>query len=103
MASAACPAATASAGRATLRAKSPKEIETMPCDLIPRREPQRGSTVSVPALPGCITRGKTVEDAQRKAADAIALCTHDMRARGQESPDPGPRALTSIDGALPAA
>ena len=36
-----------------------------------RKEPEGGYTVLVPALPGCITYGKTVEEAIEMARDAI--------------------------------
>ena len=36
-----------------------------------RKEPEGGYTVLVPALPGCITYGKTVEGAIEMARDAI--------------------------------
>lgn len=35
------------------------------------KEPEGGYTVLVPALPGCITYGKTVEEAIEMAKDAI--------------------------------
>ena len=34
-------------------------------------QPEGGYTVTVPALPGCITEGDTLEEARRMAADAI--------------------------------
>jgi predicted RNase H-like HicB family nuclease len=37
-----------------------------------RKEPERGYTVLVPSLPGCVTYGKTVEEAIDMARDAIA-------------------------------
>ena len=36
-----------------------------------RKEPEGGYTVLVPALPGCVTYGKTVEEAIKMARDAI--------------------------------
>jgi antitoxin HicB len=33
----------------------------------------RGFTVTVPALPGCITQGRTIEEAKARAKDAIAV------------------------------
>lgn len=37
-----------------------------------RKEPEGGYTVMVPALPGCITYGKTVEEAIEMSKDAIS-------------------------------
>jgi len=39
--------------------------------IILRPEPEGGYTVIVPSLPGCITYGKTVEEAKKMALDAI--------------------------------
>jgi predicted RNase H-like HicB family nuclease len=36
-----------------------------------RPEPEGGYTVIVPSLPGCITYGKTLEEARKMALDAI--------------------------------
>lgn len=36
-----------------------------------RKEPEGGYIVLVPALPGCVTYGKTVEEAIEMARDAI--------------------------------
>jgi predicted RNase H-like HicB family nuclease len=36
-----------------------------------RPEPEGGYTVIVPSLPGCITYGKTLEEARRMALDAV--------------------------------
>lgn len=37
-----------------------------------RKEPEGSYTVMVPALPGCITYGKTVEEAIEMSKDAIS-------------------------------
>jgi len=39
--------------------------------IILRPESEGGYTVIVPSLPGCITYGKTVEEAKKMALDAI--------------------------------
>lgn len=38
-------------------------------------EPEEGGgyAVTVPALPGCFTQGKTVEEAKERAAEAISV------------------------------
>jgi antitoxin HicB len=38
-----------------------------------RKEPEGGYTVLVPALPGCITYGKTIEEAIKMAKEAIDM------------------------------
>ncbi len=39
--------------------------------IILRPEPEGDYTVTVPSLPGCITYGKTLEEAKKMALDAI--------------------------------
>jgi len=39
--------------------------------IILRPEPEGGFTVIVPSLPGCVTYGKTLEEAKDMAIDAI--------------------------------
>jgi predicted RNase H-like HicB family nuclease len=55
--------------------------------IIMRPEPEGGYTVIVPALPGCITYGKTVEQAQRMAEDAIGGYLASMRASRKRVPE----------------
>jgi len=62
-----------------------------------RPEPEGGFTVLVPALPGCITYGKTLEHAQRMAEDAITAYVEDMIADGEPVPKPDASLLGSID------
>lgn len=38
-----------------------------------REEPEGGYTVTVPVLPGCVTYGKTLDEAIRMAREAIEL------------------------------
>lgn len=44
--------------------------------------------VSFPDFPGCITAGKTLEEARRMAAEALALHIEGMVADGEEIPTP---------------
>ena len=44
-------------------------------------------TVSVPALPGCITQGATVDEAIERAKDAISLYLEDLIAGGEPIPE----------------
>lgn len=55
-----------------------------------------GYTVTVPALPGCITQGETVDEAVDMAKDAIRLHTEGLIADGQPVPteDEHPQAIT---------
>lgn len=46
-----------------------------------------GYTVTVPALPGCITQGETVEQCRDRAQEAIAVHLDGLRREGQPIPD----------------
>ena len=41
-------------------------------DIVLRPEPEGGFTVVVPALPGCVTYGRTLSGAKKMAKDAIS-------------------------------
>ena len=45
-----------------------------------------GYTVTVPALPGCVTQGKSKEEALERAKEAIACHVQGLRADGEEEP-----------------
>lgn len=46
-----------------------------------------GYTVTVPALPGCITRGKTIEQCIERAQEAIAGYIESLKAEGEPIPE----------------
>ncbi|HEX6349357.1 MAG TPA: type II toxin-antitoxin system HicB family antitoxin [Candidatus Dormibacteraeota bacterium] len=46
-----------------------------------------GYTVTVPALPGCITQGETVEECVANAQEAIGLYLEDLAASGEPIPE----------------
>jgi len=50
------------------------------------KEPEGGYTVTVPALPGCVTFGGTVEEAIDMAREAIELYIESLQAHGEEIP-----------------
>ena len=54
--------------------------------LTPERE-EGGYTVTVPALPGCVTEGDTLEEALENARDAIRLYLEDVVASGEPVPE----------------
>jgi len=45
-----------------------------------------GFTVLVPALPGCVTQGKTREEAIERAKEAIAVFLESLQADGEPIP-----------------
>lgn len=50
-------------------------------------EPEGGFTVSVPALPGCITYGESIDHALSMAKEAIELFVETLEAEGEAVPD----------------
>lgn len=50
-------------------------------------DPGGGYTVTVPALPGCITEGDTVDECRAHAQEAIALYIEELAARGEAIPE----------------
>lgn len=51
------------------------------------QEPEGGFTVTVPALPGCITYGENVEEAISMAREAIELYMEELQSIGEPIPD----------------
>ena len=49
-------------------------------------EKGRGYTVLVPALPGCVTQGRTREEAIERAKEAIAAYIESLQADGEPIP-----------------
>ncbi len=49
-------------------------------------EPDGGYFVTVPALPGCSTRGKTIEECQARAVEAIETHIAGLEADGEPVP-----------------
>ncbi|MEK7806555.1 MAG: type II toxin-antitoxin system HicB family antitoxin [Chloroflexota bacterium] len=54
--------------------------------LIPNH-PEQGYTVTVPALPGCVSCGDSFEEALENITDAISLYIHDCLKHGETVPD----------------
>ncbi len=50
-------------------------------------EPEGGYTASVPALPGCITYGETVDEAITMAREAVELYIESLVAHNEPIPD----------------
>jgi antitoxin HicB len=51
------------------------------------KEPEGKYTVTVPALPGCITYGDNVDHGIQMAREAIELYILDLKERGEDIPD----------------
>jgi predicted RNase H-like HicB family nuclease len=65
-------------------------------------DPQGGYTVTVPALPGCVTYGATMEEARRMAQDAIALYVEDMTASDEKVPEESGTLWSTVEVEVPA-
>jgi len=51
-----------------------------------RPEPEGGFTASVPALPGCVTHGRTLEEAKEMANNAISGYVESLNKHGESLP-----------------
>jgi len=65
-----------------------------------QKEPDGGYTVTVPALKGCVTYGKTIEEARTSAAEAIESYVGSL-AKDGEAPPPDVSFVSTIDIPLP--
>lgn len=52
--------------------------------------------VVVPALPGCFSQGRTIEEAKKNAAKAIQLHVRELRKAGESIPEEGTAFQTSV-------
>ncbi|MFA4890650.1 MAG: type II toxin-antitoxin system HicB family antitoxin [Candidatus Paceibacterota bacterium] len=64
--------------------KKEEKIYSYQINLVPEKE--GGYTVLVPLLPGCISYGKTVEEATKNAKEAIELHLENLIAHKQSVP-----------------
>ncbi len=63
-----------------------KVVKVLNYRVILRKEPEGGYTVIVPALPGCVTYGETIEEAIKMAKEAIELYVESLKAHNEEVP-----------------
>lgn len=66
-------------------------------NVVLRPEPEGGFTASVPALPGCVTYGRTLAQARRMAKDAISGYVESLRKHGEAVPTDDETLVTSLD------
>lgn len=50
------------------------------------QEPEGGLTVTVPSLPGCVTYGKDLNEAQKMATEAITLYLESLKKHKESIP-----------------
>lgn len=60
-------------------------------------EPEEGFTVTVPSLPGCVTYGKNLKEAEKMAHDAIKLYLESLKAHKEKIPTEGKSFIGSVD------
>jgi len=70
-------------------------------DIMLRPEPEGGYTALVPALPGCVTHGRTIEEAQAMAKDAISGYVASLRKHGDPIPTDEDTLVASCKGRSP--
>lgn len=66
-------------------------------NLILRPESDGGFTAIVPALPGCVTYGRTLEEARRMAKDAITGYIASLKKHKEPIPSDDETLVTSLD------
>ncbi len=60
-------------------------------------EPEGGFTVTVPALPGCVTYGKNLTEAGKMAKEAIELYLESLKAHKEDIPTGDRSFIGSVD------
>jgi antitoxin HicB len=66
-------------------------------NVIFRPEPQGGFTAMVPALPGCVTYGRTLAEARKMVKDAIAGYVESLRSHKEPIPTDEDTLVASLD------
>jgi antitoxin HicB len=65
--------------------------------IILRPEPQGGYTAIVPALPGCVTYGRTLAEARKMIKDAISGYIESLRKHKEPIPSDEDTLVASLD------
>ena len=65
-------------------------------NLLFKKEPEGGYTVTVPALQGCVTYGKTLEEAKKMAAGAIQAYIGSLQKHGETVPSDETVFITTV-------
>ena len=66
-------------------------------NIIFRPEPEGGYTVLVPALPGCVTYGRSLEEARTMARDAISGYVKSLQKHKDPIPTDDDTLVASLD------
>ena len=65
--------------------------------IVLRPEPEGGFTASVPAFPGCVTYGRTIEEAKKMARDAISGFIESLKKHKEPIPADQETLVASVD------
>jgi predicted RNase H-like HicB family nuclease len=65
--------------------------------IVLRREPEGGFTAMVPAMPGCVTYGRTLNEAREMAKDAIGGYIESLRKHKEPIPTDDETLLASLE------
>ncbi len=66
-------------------------------NIVLRPEPEGGFTAIVPALPGCVTYGRTLTEAKKMAKDAISGYIESLKKHGEPIPTDDETLVASLD------
>ena len=66
-------------------------------NIVLRPEPEGGFTAIVPALPGCVTYGRSLAEAKKMAKDAISGYIESLRKHGESIPSDDETLVASLD------
>ena len=66
-------------------------------NVVLRPEPEGGFTAIVPALPGCVTYGRTLAEARAMAKDAITGYVESLKKHKEPIPSDDETLVTSLD------
>ena len=67
--------------------KNMEKYKSLTFKILFHKEPEGTYTVTVPALPGCITYGDNIDHAIDMAKEAIELYISELKEAGKEIPD----------------
>lgn len=69
----------------------------MKCTVILERDEDGYFVASVPALPGCFTQGKTLEEVMDNIKEAIELYIKDLKEHGEEVPEDTTQGIVDVE------
>jgi antitoxin HicB len=66
-------------------------------NIVLRPEPEGGFTAIVPVLPGCVTYGRSLDEAKKMAKDAISAYIESLKKHGEPIPTDDESLVASLD------